>query len=655
MNENTQRKNIPPHLLEKNQWVCFKILHEENVEHDRKLPINPLTGYLASSTDPETWGSYEQAIQGLDIYECQCVAYALKKEDNLVFIDLDKAIVNGTPTDLAKEILNQFEGTYTELSQSGTGYHILCSGNLKANRRTTKTGSVTEIEMYDQKRFMILTGHVIGTNLVPDKNKEANELYDRFFKDEKPPQFMPTQLYLEDQEIIEKILRQKNSDKFERIFKHADLSDYQNNNSQAELALANFISFYTKDHSQIERIIQSSAHFDQKRMDKWTKNSVYPALTINKAISNSGTYDPNYNKPGQKKEPGQKNCPDLNNNFFSTIQEIMASKPTSNWLINKFLQQNSLALIFGEPGSFKTFAVIDMGLCIAAGKEWAGYKTKQGPVFYLAGEGRGGIDKRIQAWCQHNEIIDPKFPFFVSNHVTLLNEDEQAELLVNHINALEDAHGKPSLIVVDTLSRHNSGDENSSKDMAVFVEKVGKYLLSKKCCVLLVHHTGLKDKKRARGSSTIKGALDWEYNISAINGGFELKNTKVKDEDAPPPLYFTKKIIELPYIDPDTNEHVTSCVLEKSASLTIEKTPKKLKLNDAQDTMMNILTTVTQNGNEGVLKDEFRELCLKSKLSSSGSQESNRKAFNRNLPQLIEKGLIEIDINDDYKEEIYII
>jgi ABC-type amino acid transport substrate-binding protein len=50
-----------------------------------------------------------------------------------------------------------------------------------------------------------------------------------------------------------------------------------------------------------------------------------------------------------------------------TMAEMMASLGPPNWLIEKYLERDTLALMFGQPKSGKTFAALDMALCVAAG------------------------------------------------------------------------------------------------------------------------------------------------------------------------------------------------------------------------------------------------------------------------------------------------
>ena len=56
------------------------------------------------------------------------------------------------------------------------------------------------------------------------------------------------------------------------------------------------------------------------------------------------------------------------------------------------LPERSFTMMYGAPGTGKSFLAIDMALSVANGLPWHGYETKQGAVLYIAGEG-------VAAWA----------------------------------------------------------------------------------------------------------------------------------------------------------------------------------------------------------------------------------------------------------------
>ena len=79
------------------------------------------------------------------------------------------------------------------------------------------------------------------------------------------------------------------------------------------------------------------------------------------------------------------------------------------YIIGKHITDKGLAVIFGAPGSYKTFLALDMGLSIAHDIFWQDRLTEAGSVIYIAGEGVGGISKRIRAWREHHNADDGAF------------------------------------------------------------------------------------------------------------------------------------------------------------------------------------------------------------------------------------------------------
>lgn len=94
----------------------------------------------------------------------------------------------------------------------------------------------------------------------------------------------------------------------------------------------------------------------------------------------------------------------------------------------------------------------------------------------------------------------------------------------------------PQLVILDTLARcFGPGDENSTQDMTRFVAACDEIRSRWRCAVLLIHHSGLSDKTRSRGSSALRAALDAEYRLERTDASLLLTATKMKDAEPPAP------------------------------------------------------------------------------------------------------------------------
>ena len=149
------------------QFILYKLIRSTGVK-TRKIPINPHTGLafergLNWQTDPTQWATAEQACavaaaMGPDYG----VGFLFCESDPFWLLDIDNALQpDNTWSPLAQSLCGQFAGAAVEVSQSGTGLHIIGSGAPPAHGcRNNADG----LEFYHERRFVALTGiNAIGS------------------------------------------------------------------------------------------------------------------------------------------------------------------------------------------------------------------------------------------------------------------------------------------------------------------------------------------------------------------------------------------------------------------------------------------------------------------------------------------------------------
>lgn len=156
---------VPVTLQELDNWVVWR-LEDTGKGKPSKVPYSPITGRRASTADRRTWSSYADAVLRLENSDFSGVGFVFTESAGLVFIDLDNCFTpDGEETDFAREIQALFPDTYTEISQSENGLHIICKGVIpKAIKRP-------EIEVYSWGRYMAFTGNAT----TPTEPREAQE------------------------------------------------------------------------------------------------------------------------------------------------------------------------------------------------------------------------------------------------------------------------------------------------------------------------------------------------------------------------------------------------------------------------------------------------------------------------------------------------
>lgn len=159
--------NIPAALRCLNQWVC--------VHHDRKIPMQAFGFAPASSTNPATWSSFDEAVLAvrLGLYDYIGFVFA---DNGIVGIDIDDGFMeDGNISPLATDII-QLCDSYTELSKSGRGFHIFVKGDIPFKGKNNLAG----VEIYKDSRFFIMTGDIVHTGLI-ENQPALDEIVDKYF------------------------------------------------------------------------------------------------------------------------------------------------------------------------------------------------------------------------------------------------------------------------------------------------------------------------------------------------------------------------------------------------------------------------------------------------------------------------------------------
>lgn len=273
-----KEENIPLEMKGKKQWVCYR---KKSVDaKTKKFMLNPSDLAFAKANDPTTWSSFLTAMKVLRRKELRIDGLAFVLTNGYVFIDTDHSIDgDGNVNELSKKLLSMLPTTYAEKSCSGHGIHIIAKGSLgkEAKKRNDSLG----IEIYDTKRFLCMTGDIIdGRKEIVSYPKEIEEISKSIVGWMPPPRkierIAPS---MSEREIIEKIRKSRQGDKFSALYE-GDISGYPSA-SNADFAMASLLAFWTQDGNQIASIMLSSG----LAREKWEKNAFYLTTTIKKALS----------------------------------------------------------------------------------------------------------------------------------------------------------------------------------------------------------------------------------------------------------------------------------------------------------------------------------------------------------------------------------
>lgn len=218
--------------------------------------------------------------------------------------------------------------------------------------------------------------------------------------------------------------------------------------------------------------------------------------------------------------------------MINTLDDFMRRERAQKWLVEGLIGDGELAMLFGESGVGKSFCALDLALCVATGQPWLGRSVAQGPVVYLPSEGFDGIQARIKAWFAHRQISSDGVPLHIGAYEFALNDESDFGELDSELSRMRP---KPKLIVIDTLTGMTSSfDQNSQKDMAEFADTCKMMKSETGAAVLVVHHSGHKDKGRSKGAVDFWAACDRVLGLSRASRDGALSIRCAKSRNAAP-------------------------------------------------------------------------------------------------------------------------
>lgn len=274
---------IPSELKALPNWVCYRYFYDDGIDKYRKMPINPRDMEPAKSNDPTTWTDYDTAVRAAE--ECDGIGFMFS---NSPYFGVD---IDGVRDEIERykagedTIIAEFVDTlqsYTELSRSGNGIHIICRGKLPPSGR--RKGNV---EMYENGRFFVMTGNIAAEYAdISDCTEAIKVLHEKYIgggtSPSSSPALPPAELALTDSELLDRAKNAKNGAKFARLYA-GDISGYTSQ-SEADMALCNHLAYWTGcDAERMDRMFRGSGLFREKWLREQS-GTTYGALTVQKAI-----------------------------------------------------------------------------------------------------------------------------------------------------------------------------------------------------------------------------------------------------------------------------------------------------------------------------------------------------------------------------------
>ena len=369
-------EKIPNELKKMKHWVGFK------VEDGKKVPKNPKLMKLncnAKINDSTTWGTFEEAVRMVECGLADGIGFAITKDTGFIFVDFD-CHVDGVDDDDERRRIEQYYNsfssqaplydTYLEQSFSGKGLHVLARGELLPDYKTGKAPDGVPVEIYDDKKFMLITGDVLNDWGISDSEKtikSIQKLQQRHFPKvaltsmDEQTIVAPSDNQVYDDELVLQAAMQ--DEKFRLLWeghwdkvKGKDGKGLYGSQHYADYALIKKLIFYTGNYpSQAEALYRKSPSYQTYgKNGKWVKyekdirNDIRHASEDCKAVYHAPSkvieeWEPDFDDIKKQLEDGAISDPVLKNRMLSYIGKYRYKKITyipylfsNDWNVNGY-------------------------------------------------------------------------------------------------------------------------------------------------------------------------------------------------------------------------------------------------------------------------------------------------------------------------------
>lgn len=512
--------NIPEELKRLNQWVLWRSIVKIKDKKPSKIPYQP-SGIEAQTNNPNTWNSFETVNNKFSNNgkSFSGIGFVFTDNDPYIGIDFDDCVdENG---DIKKDIMewvNKF-ASYTEYSQSGKGIHIICRGVNPGCRRKQKGG----IEIYENARYFAFTGNIIN-NYKDIKNcqNEINNFYYTVFKEEEEEEkkikseykntYLPSGDKEEFYSKVLQVLRENGQGLFsdyneflrfcmgckavgipyEEIDCILQMSDGYNPVQNKKL--------YEK--LQPKKVDFGTVYYFANKADSYKLKEL---LCQKKEFAIANFCKPSPSSPSTamiNSEPLPER--DITNDIQSfSYTDILntAGDMEDNAIVSHLFYREGISMIFGEPGSGKTWLMMDAVISLAEGKKiWGRYNCKPQKVLLLEGDFSLLLLKHRLKNFPLTEAGRKNFKSLTAEEF----EKKGYEYCLDNENGKKNIEAfikkdRPDMLVIDSLCSFMEGDESRSDSVKPILSYLRTLSQKYKIHIMIIHHSRKRTSMERQG------------------------------------------------------------------------------------------------------------------------------------------------------------
>ena len=459
------------------RFLCWALIPQEDGAV-KKIPYNPTTGRNASCDDPTTWVDFETAKAAVLAGQYHSIGIALGKDLGLTIVDFDKIIAKlGDPW--PSWVLNIVEDldSYTEISASGRGLHVLAWGAVPSNLNRQKP----QIEIHDSdKMFAISTNFFEGRREIHERDEKLQTLHQRILEGKVGPSIIAHNPSVERLAWLE--AGNDDGDKSKGDFEYVRLLMEQG---------------LTEDE------IDARFRASERMRDKWEDRADYRERTFAAARQKAVT------APAAPKQR-------LRLVNFARIQ----TKPI-NWLWPGKMAIGHITTLNGDPGTKKSFISLDIAARISTGRPMPdGLPNPFPPSSVLVLTREDGLE----------DTVKPRFqaaggnPSKLDSVATEGSQETCVLKIEEHLAELEEIMQPDTRVIIfDPLIDFLKAQQNHEAEVRDVLTKLKQFAERRELSIIGINHLNKKSDldaiHRTMGAKGFIGVARMNFLVGKDEGG----------------------------------------------------------------------------------------------------------------------------------------
>ena len=210
------------------------------------------------------------------------------------------------------------------------------------------------------------------------------------------------------------------------------------------------------------------------------------------------------------------------------------TRPIPPDVIDSVLPGEALTVASGDAGVGKSYVILHMALCVAAGIEWLGLPVDQRPVLVIDYENRPlRLRERLRSLSHlvGGEQEMGKLPIFIHT-MPMSHELDEDEFSAELMYVIKETGA--GLVVIDSLADFlGTTDENDDAAMARIALRLRAIVETTGATVVVIHHVAQsgagKSSQTARGASSLVARVDVAIDVRREGEVVTIRHGKNRD------------------------------------------------------------------------------------------------------------------------------